>query len=782
MMHAFVWTLPVQKLLLLVGLAWKYGDTFQLTDLGACLPEILTAGLLTSVYHHWRHLRWQRVSLGWVAAFITSLSWAVISLWFATGTPLSYDFLHHLIREPAIWRTSVASAHIGRSLIFAVVTLSALWGGVAIFQRWCARVSLFPFWNARSALLAFVTGIVLWHGSLLSLTSPTFQLALLAPLAQESFVKAESLSNIDREALAELNSPQRQIRENIAPSPTHVLLLVLESLRYQPDSLFETEFPNAFHFDRFYAHYPHSVKTLESLLFGFYPSPTQVSASLSIDKYAVERMTPLPHILRTHGYTTTYYAAMDPTYDNYGNTLHAAGIEQVELVRGAAQLTWGQSNATTLFARVADTLDAGAQAGKPQFIMAWTAECHMPYDYAEEKKPAPVSLQRYQACSASLARAVEHLIQQLSQSGRLDDTLVVILGDHGEIFPEEKAGEIGHGQHVYEPSLHVPLLVFFPNRRGGNPDQRLFQPVDIPATILSALHMSIPPSWVGRDIFDPSELGRSFVVCRSMLANGAVAVIDKSGGKYIRNRQGQPLVFYDLSTDPTEQQPLPVPDSTVHVIEKRIATYTAFSTHTWDSHRVRATVAEHEFPGSATAQWTKGYCITVTPNHSDGTAAISPTNSPECKISVGPGDKHMFRVFPRAPFMSGIRIELDLKINAEEVLEGKPLQAWARTSAMTEPLAVEVQPLAGVWQTVTLELPGVDPASDPAHGQQPTDVVIMVAPVDWPVGYTLRTVRIESRQQHVRDYLRALIVKLSQNLHTLFSLLDSKRDSDERST
>ena len=782
MMHAFVWTLPVQKLLLLAGLAWKYGDSLQPANFLACLPEIITAGLLTSGYRQWHHLRWRRMSLGLVATCITCLSWTVIALWLATGTPVSYHLLFQFIREPAMWYTSIASSHIGLSLVFTAMTLCVLWGGVAILQRRFTNTRLFPPWNTTGAQLAFFAFAILWQGSLFSIASPTFQLSFLAPLTQESLVRIDAILSLDPEAVAELDSPQQQIRDSTSPPPTHVLLLVLESLRYQPDSLFETTFPDALHFDRFYAHYPHSVKTLESLLFGFYPSPTQVSASLSIDKYAVEQMSPLPRILHAHGYATTYYAAMDLSYDNYGNTLRAAGMEQIELVHGGPQLTWGQSNATTLFTRVADTLEAGAQAGKPQFIMAWTAECHMPYDYAEEEKPVPVSLQRYRACSASLAQTVEHLIQQLSHSGRLDDTLVVILGDHGEIFPEERAGEIGHGQHVYEPSLHSPLLVFFPNRQGGGRDQRLFQPVDVPATILSALHIPIPPSWVGRDIFDPSEPGRSFVVCRSMLANGAVAIIDKSGGKYVRNRQGQPLVFYDLSTDPTEQQPFPVPDPTANVIEKRIATYTVLSTHTWDSHRVQATVAEHEFPGSATAQWTKGYCITVTPNHSDGTASISPTNSPECKISVGPGDKHMFRVFPQAPFMSGIRIELDLKIDTGETLQGKPLRAWARTSAMEEPLAVEVRPLAGVWQTVTLELPGVDPASDPMRGQQPTDVVIMVAPVDWPVGYTLRTVKIEPHQPCLRDYLRRLIVQLWQNTHSLFSPLNEEKPSDERKT
>jgi len=44
-------------------------------------------------------------------------------------------------------------------------------------------------------------------------------------------------------------------------------------------------------------------------------------------------------------------------------------MERVELARGGSQLTWGQGNATALLARVTDTLEAGARAGKPQFIM-----------------------------------------------------------------------------------------------------------------------------------------------------------------------------------------------------------------------------------------------------------------------------------------------------------------------------------------------------------------------------------------------------------------------------
>ena len=56
MLYALIWTLPAQKLLLLSGLAWKYGEPLQLADLGACLPETFAAGLLTAVSRQWQHL------------------------------------------------------------------------------------------------------------------------------------------------------------------------------------------------------------------------------------------------------------------------------------------------------------------------------------------------------------------------------------------------------------------------------------------------------------------------------------------------------------------------------------------------------------------------------------------------------------------------------------------------------------------------------------------------------------------------------------------------------
>ncbi len=56
-------------------------------------------------------------------------------------------------------------------------------------------------------------------------------------------------------------------------------------------------------------------------------------------------------------------------------------------------------------------------------------------------------------------------IDYLRESGRLDDTVVVITSDHGEAFFEHDRG--GHGSGVWETVVNVPLMICHPRSLGG---------------------------------------------------------------------------------------------------------------------------------------------------------------------------------------------------------------------------------------------------------------------------------------------------------------------------
>lgn len=62
---------------------------------------------------------------------------------------------------------------------------------------------------------------------------------------------------------------------------------------------------------------------------------------------------------------------------------------------------------------------------------------------------------------AALDREVGRLLDRFRTSGLLDDTVVVIVGDHGEELGEH--GIVDHAVGLYRNTLHVPLLLRFPN-------------------------------------------------------------------------------------------------------------------------------------------------------------------------------------------------------------------------------------------------------------------------------------------------------------------------------
>ena len=68
----------------------------------------------------------------------------------------------------------------------------------------------------------------------------------------------------------------------------------------------------------------------------------------------------------------------------------------------------------------------------------------------------------YDRCVAYLDEQVGRLFDELSTRGLLENTVVVITSDHGELFGEH--GFLQHKNSVYHDEIHVPLLVIDPRR------------------------------------------------------------------------------------------------------------------------------------------------------------------------------------------------------------------------------------------------------------------------------------------------------------------------------
>jgi len=126
-------------------------------------------------------------------------------------------------------------------------------------------------------------------------------------------------------------------------------------------------------------------------------------------------------------------------------------------------------------------------SGRPFFAFLNFMDAHEPYlpplRYRTLFGAEGLALDRYRGAIRYLDDTMDQLLEELDHRGLLESTIVVITSDHGDLFGEY--GRTGHGNGLYPPLLHVPLLVL--NAPGAVPGTRVRQPVslrDLPATLL----------------------------------------------------------------------------------------------------------------------------------------------------------------------------------------------------------------------------------------------------------------------------------------------------------
>ena len=165
---------------------------------------------------------------------------------------------------------------------------------------------------------------------------------------------------------------------------------------------------------------------------------------------------------------------------------------------------------------------------------------------------------------AHIGRVLDHLAER----GIAEDTLVIVVSDHGEEFLER--GWFGHSISLSEDVLHVPLVVV-PARPEHPPVPRVTRPVETRAifsTVLDAagiewdasvLHRSLLPLSSGERADDPeSPTSRAFSSVWTPDAKpewGKRALLSsvRSGRhKLVRDELLKSEVLYDLAADPGE--------------------------------------------------------------------------------------------------------------------------------------------------------------------------------------------------------------------------------------
>jgi arylsulfatase A-like enzyme len=156
---------------------------------------------------------------------------------------------------------------------------------------------------------------------------------------------------------------------------------------------------------------------------------------------------------------------------------------------------------------------------------------------------------------------IGQVLGQAADLGLLQNTIVVLTGDHGESLGERpgpwpEGDDWLHGDDLYSPGIEVPLVIFDP--RHPTPGQRLTAPlqhIDVMPTLLEMIGAPIPAGAQGRSIvplLQGNEDGPPRTVFTTLADDRASSMVTAEGWKLIMNWRTGGRELYFLPTDPRE--------------------------------------------------------------------------------------------------------------------------------------------------------------------------------------------------------------------------------------
>lgn len=165
---------------------------------------------------------------------------------------------------------------------------------------------------------------------------------------------------------------------------------------------------------------------------------------------------------------------------------------------------WREAEIKVPGAQVADEVLARVPASGPFYAQVLLVDAHGPYTAGNAWLAwAPFSsarIARYRAQLSELDAAFQHLVDGFAAKGHTaDNTVFVVIGDHGEgLLTPEHHGK-AHGFYLYPTAVHVPWLMRGPGVARGHVVTGLSAQVDLTPTLTGLLGLAPPVDLPGRD-------------------------------------------------------------------------------------------------------------------------------------------------------------------------------------------------------------------------------------------------------------------------------------------
>ena len=307
-------------------------------------------------------------------------------------------------------------------------------------------------------------------------------------------------------------------------------------------------------------------------LYGVYPATTRAHVPIMTggrnitwgsvgDELTLPLSAPtMVSLLRDAGYRTGLFAAPDLRFGYLREFYRTMPWDTVvhyqdgtpTLTKEQEITSWGV-NEDAMRPLIAQWLDKPGD-DRPTFVEFHTIATHHPYGtWGGDRGPSAGEddAARYRNSLHYVDAAIGRLLDDLRRRGTLNQTLVVITGDHGEAFADLHVDNWVHRNRLYEENIRNFMFVAAPGLGGGGvASSRLGQHGDILPTMLSLLGIA-KPDVPGQDLTSAGYAPRIAYFHKD--SRPAQFGLRDGHWKYIAKLDGRQPELYDLTRDSTEQ-------------------------------------------------------------------------------------------------------------------------------------------------------------------------------------------------------------------------------------
>lgn len=344
----------------------------------------------------------------------------------------------------------------------------------------------------------------------------------------------------------------------------NVVVIIMESTRASATTLYNPELKTTPYlvelakqsetFQHAYTVVPHTSKAITGILCGITPSLIQdIVESSFVDAIPADC---LPKVLAPLGYKSAFFQTATATFENRHGLVSNMGYqslfpgESIVDTAGYDRVNYFGLEDKAILPLSEEWLDA--LDGSPFIATYLTLTPHHNYMVPQAYQQFNFTdregdYNRYLKSLRYQDDFLKVLIQQYKDKGLYDNTLFVIVGDHGEGFGEH--GRMQHDTVIYNEGLHVPLLIHDPARKVETLHAEAISLIDVVPTVLDRIGFSVNSDAYDGKVYEQRNGQAIFSHCWRM--RGCMSII-KERYKLIHHFDSNEDELFDLTLDPEE--------------------------------------------------------------------------------------------------------------------------------------------------------------------------------------------------------------------------------------